>query len=125
MKEVFIVFIILLILLLILSSLGGSIRIHENFEDDDIPLYEESILPEGSHPWKLNPTFVEDELSKPKPTVISYPKPSNDVKERQNENEMKKRDYEQSVQEENRPVLEGYMNEEVSPFEDDGDFASV
>ena len=62
MKEILIVFIVLLILLLLLSTLGGSLRIKENY--DDIPLYEESLLPARARPWEMNPQFVSEETPK-------------------------------------------------------------
>jgi len=59
MKEVLIIFIILLILLLMVSVLGGSIRLKsdEHF-DDDIPLYDETLLPSSMKPWESHPTFI-------------------------------------------------------------------
>lgn len=59
MKEVLIIFIILLVLLLMLSVLGGSIRLKsdEHF-DDDIPLYDETLLPSSMKPWESHPSFI-------------------------------------------------------------------
>lgn len=59
MKEVLIIFIILLILLLMVSVLGGSIRLKsdEHF-DDDISLYDETLLPSSMKPWESHPTFI-------------------------------------------------------------------
>lgn len=69
MKEVLIVFIVLLILLLLLSTLGGSIRINENYEDD-IPLYEESLLSSRQKPWELNPQYVHQETAREIPRRV-------------------------------------------------------
>lgn len=103
MKEILIIFIILLVLLILLSTLGGSIRVKENYDDDDIPLYNESLIPEKSRPWAYNPQFVEEE-EKEKPV---------------------KKVTEEEVQE----MFQGgvvRMDDDVSPYEyDDSDFASV
>ena len=119
MKEILIVFIVLLVLLLIMSSLGGSIRVQENFEDD-MPLYEERIMPSDSKPWAMNPNFIPEESTyKPPPRIYA-----NSLKQKQNkavETPTKRDDVFDKMDEEELPVDE----EDVSPFATDGDFAPV
>jgi hypothetical protein len=57
-----------------LSALGGSIRVKENYEDDDIPLYDEALIPEKARPWAQNPQFITSEEMIPMiPTKQSFP----------------------------------------------------
>ena len=140
MKEVLIVFVVLLVLLIILSTLGGSIRIKENFEDD-IPLYEESLLPKNTHPWALNPNFVQEESPAMQYNKSNVPSRRSEVVQEEKEvtkakeREVKPRTRANAQPETNSPLenmlgvetfMEGCGNvEDVAPFEDDGDFASV
>lgn len=116
MKEVFIVFVILLVLLLILSTLGGSIRIRESF-DDDIPLYEETLLPPHAKPWAFNPNYVKEEEERPEFKKMSKPKQNKQVIQEESVT---------SVPEPLSPYFENDDNYDgVSPFENDVDFAAV
>lgn len=76
MKEVLIIFIILLVLLLMLSALGGCIRVKsDEHYDDDIPLYDESLLPPTLKPWESHPAFISDDVkSMSQMDSKSYPK---------------------------------------------------
>jgi len=120
MKEMFIIFIILLVLLLIMSSLGGSIRVQqENFEDD-MPLYEESIMPHNVQPWVMNPSFIPEE-SKYKPPPRIYAKCLQQKQNKRKEPLLEKNTDVLDTMDEEDPVDE----EDVSPYAMDGDFAPV
>lgn len=101
-----------------MSTLGGSIRIHENF-DDDIPLYEETLLPNNARPWALNPTYVQEETATFKKIA---PKKSSVVQEEEPGSRAR-------IPEPSGPYFDEEdpygKNDDVSPFENDGDFASV
>lgn len=74
MKEVLIIFIILLVLLLMVSVLGGSIRLKsDEHYDDDIPLYDEYLLPPKMKPWESHPTFIPQHASNNFPETPSSP----------------------------------------------------
>ena len=74
MKEVLIIFIILLVLLLMVSVLGGSIRLKsDEHYDDDIPLYDEYLLPPKMKPWESHPTFIPQRSSNNFPSTPSMP----------------------------------------------------
>lgn len=74
MKEVLIIFIILLVLLLMVSVLGGSIRLKsDEHYDDDIPLYDEYLLPPKMKPWESHPTFIPRRESNNFPSMPTTP----------------------------------------------------
>lgn len=112
MKEVLIVFIVLLILLLLLSTLGGSIRVNENYEDD-IPLYEGSLLPSQAKPWESNLQYVRQEYP-----CVRQESP----RVRQEESVRRINDSSKSIAQQT-PMNED--NDAVYPYDGDETFAAV
>jgi hypothetical protein len=110
-----------------MSSVGGSIRVQENFEDD-IPLYEENIMPRGAQPWAMNPSFIpEESMYKPPPRIYAkcLNKNQNKPKRWLEKQETQKNDLDKLEEEEEKEEEEAVNEENVSPFAMDGDFAPV
>lgn len=87
MKDVFIIFIVLLVLLLIISTLGGSIRQREKFNNDMTkPLMTDpTSMPLSSMTPPPPPLTNETSLSLPEPPAVLQPLLNNNIEQVQDE----------------------------------------